>query len=112
MLRFVKGYKKIAIIQVLMCICFFISQDQVLGGKLFWPVNLFGTGALLVGSIWAYVSTHRGILWTMAVTMMCLIVFNTVWFICEGAFMSEGFTLIAYDTLFVVANLHFLGKGL
>ena len=111
-MKYLKGYKAVALIEILICICFFLNTWSSTYGMLFNIVNDFGAGILFFGSILAYFESKKWTLWLMVYTMLCLIGFNTIMFIWQGVFLTTGFALIAYDTLFVIANLHFLGKGL
>jgi len=111
-MKFVKGYRAVALIQIFMCLCFFINPGTEAYGRLFGVISFVGAGVLFFGSLLAYITPKRWTLWLMALTMLCLIAFNSVWFVWHGVFMTTGFPLIAYDLMFVVANMHFLGKGL
>ena len=111
MTKLIKGYRIIALIQIFMCICFALEPGGKAHGEMFGAINFIGAGVLFIGSILAYIKQEKWKLWALSVTMIILIFFNTVWFIQRGDFLT-GFPLIGYDVLFVVANLHFLGKGL
>ena len=111
-MKYVKGYRSVSLIQIFMCVCFFINPGFEAYGKWFGNINFFGAGILFGGALLAYFEPRRWMLWLLAGTMLCLITFNSIWFVFYGVFLASGFPLIAYDTLFVVANLHFLGKGL
>jgi hypothetical protein len=96
-----------------MCICFFLNPGYTYG-TLFAGINNVGTWVLLIASLIAYVSDtpKRWTCGLIAITTMCLVVFNLPWLIYSGGFLTGGFMLIAYDLLHIVANLHFLGIGL
>jgi hypothetical protein len=110
--KFIKGYKAIALMQILVSIVFFFNPGTDLYGRLYGFVNFFGAGILFSAALLAYFSAKRWKLWLLTITMAILVVFNTVWFIIHSTFFATGFPLIAYDLLFIIANLHFLGKGL
>ena len=112
MLKYIKDYKIVALIQIFMCVCFFINPGAEAYGDVFGLVNFIGAGILFFGSILAYFDPKRWTMWLLAITMLVLIACNMVLFIWSGNFLTTGFPLIAYDSLFVVANMHFLGKGL
>ena len=112
MTKFIKGYRAVALVQILTSLCFFVNPGTEAYGGLYGVITFVGAGMLFFGSILAYFSPKRWTLWLMAGTMIFFIIFNSVWFIWHGVFISSGFPLIAYDCLFVVANLHFLGRGL
>ena len=112
MKKMVRGYRALALIELFVCACFFANTGRSIYGTLFDIVNSTGAGILFFGSLLAYFDPRKWLLWLMTAAMLCLIAFNTVCFAWQGVFMTVGFPLIAYDTLFVVGNLHFLGKGL
>jgi hypothetical protein len=111
-MEYIRGYRSLALLQMLMCIGFFFNINSQTYGLVFNIYNFFGAGILFLGSIFAYFKPQRYLLWTMIITMMCLIIFNVIWFIYYGVFLETGFPLIAYDILFIIGNFHFLGKGL
>ena len=110
--KIVQGYRAVALIEMLICVCFFANAGGDTYGMIYNIINFGGAGILFFGSLLAYFEPKKWTLRLMLVTMLCLIAFNTGWFVSHGVFMTTGFPLIAYDTLFVVANLHFLGRGL
>jgi len=112
MTKYFKGYKAVALIQIFMSLCFFINPGTEIYGAWFGVINFFTAGILFFGSCLAYVSPKRWTLWLLTATMFFIIVFNSIWFISGGTFFTTGFSVITYDTLFVVTTLHFLGKGL
>jgi len=97
---------------MLTCVGFFFNPGTAVYGAIYGVINFFGAGAIFTGSLFAFYSPKKWILWTLIITMSGLILFNSVWFMSHGVFMTTGFPLIAYDLLFVVVNFHFLGKGL
>ena len=111
-MRVFRGYRAVALIQLFMCLCFFINPGTEHYGALFGIANFFAAGIFVVGTLLSYFDPKRWTLWLTAATMFCIMIFNSVWFISQGVFMTTGFPLIAYDALFIVANLHFLGRGL
>lgn len=111
-MRFVRGYKSVALLQILMCAGFFVNPGTDVYGTVFGVANFFGAGLITVGSALAYFKPKKLILRALVATMTALIVFNSCWFILAGVFFTTGFPLIGYDLLFVVTNLHFLGWGL
>ncbi|MDR2712565.1 MAG: hypothetical protein LBB91_05565 [Clostridiales bacterium] len=111
-MKLLQGYKAIALIEMLVCLCFFLNVGGEVYGAFFNVINFFGAGILFFASFFAYFDSKKWMLWLMSGTMLCLIIFNTIWFACHGMFLATGFPLIAYDTLFVIVNFHFLGKGL
>ncbi|MDR1565537.1 MAG: hypothetical protein LBS74_11325 [Oscillospiraceae bacterium] len=112
LLNGLKGYKGVALLEIAVCVLFFINVGAGQYGKLFDIVNSVGAGILFFGSLMAYFKPRKWTLWMTTYTMLLLIVFNTATFFVRGTFFSTGFPLIAYDTLFIIANLHFCGKGL
>lgn len=111
-MKYIKGYRAVALVEIFVCICFFLTAWSDTYGMFFNVVNNFGAGILFFGSLLAYFDAKKWVLWLMIATMLCLIAFNSFWFVSRGVFFSTGFPLVAYDILFVVGNLHFLGKGL
>ena len=112
MAKWVRGYKGIALLQILVCAAFFINPGSESYGDVFGYVNFLGAGILFFGSIIAYFEQRKWTLQLLSAAMTLLIAFNIPWFIVHGDFLSTGFPLIAYDALFVIANLHYLGKGI
>jgi hypothetical protein len=111
-MKFIKGYKAVALIQIFVCLCFFINPGIEMHGFWYGLINFTGAGILFTGSLLAYYDPKKWTLWLMLLTMSVLIIINTTFLISQGVFLVYGFPLIAYDLLFVVINLHFLGKGL
>ena len=111
-MKYLRGYRAIALLQIIVSLAFFTTPAFRTYGTFFGVVNAFGAGVLLMGSLLAYFRPAKWILTLMIATMLCLIVFNTIWFFAHSAFLSTGFPLVAYDLLFVLSTLHFLGKGL
>ena len=111
-MKFIRGYKSIALVQIFMCVCFFFHPGFEYG-TWFAHINFVGAGVLFFGSLLAYFDTaKKWTCWLLIGTMITLIAVNTPLLIIGGTFLTTGFSLIAYDILFVVGNLHFLGKGL
>ncbi len=95
-----------------MSVCFLLNPGTQTYGALYGFVNFFGAGILVIGEILSYIEVEKWKLVLLTITMSVLTVFNTIWFIMDGTFFQTGFPLIAYNVLFIVAHLHFLGKGL
>jgi len=112
MVKYIRGYKIVALIQIFMCVCFFINPGTDAYGAWFGILNFAGAGVLFFGSILAYFDPKQWTLWLLAITMLVLIFLNVAWFTWNNVFITTGFPLIAYDCLFVVVNMHFLGRGL
>jgi len=108
-MKYLRGYRGVALLQILVCLGFIADPGGRAYGPMFGLINWYGAGVILVGSALAYVKPHAWILRMLAAAMAVLIVFNAVWFFGSGAFMTTGFPLIAYDLLFILVNLHFLG---
>ena len=111
-LNFMRGYRAVALVEIIICIFFFLNIDGGAYGKLFDIINAFGAGILFTASLLVYHNSKRWMLWTMVFTMFFLILFNSAWFIIYGVFVTTGFPLIAYDILFSFVTLQYLGKGL
>ena len=111
-MKYLRGYRAVALLQMLVSIGFFASPTLEIYGTVFGIINFFGAGILFSGSLLAYIKPIKWIIMLMISTMICMICFNTVWFAWHGVFLSTGFPLIAYNTLFTITSLHFLGKGL
>ena len=111
-LRLLKGYKALALVEIGMCICFFLYADGDIYGTLYSAINFFAAGFLLVIASLAYFNAKKWRLWVILWATVLLTIINLIWFITNGVFISVGFPLIAYNLLFITGNLHFLGKGL
>jgi len=110
-MKYIKNYRAVALLLMLICVGFFVSPGTEPYGLLFGVVNFFGAGVLFTASLLAYISPKGWLLTTIVTTMIFLIIFNAVWFSSYGVFLSTGFPLIGYDLMVVVVNLHYLGIG-
>ena len=110
MTKYLKGYKSIAVIQMLLCICYFLNLWSSPHGEIYGIVKFIFAGALFFGSILAYQAPRRWILSMLMVLMLIMAVFNIFWFVWQGTFITVGFPLVGYNVLYIIANLHFLGK--
>jgi len=111
-MKYIRGYRGVALLQMLTCVGFLINPVTSVYGFWFGLINFFGAGVIFTGSALAWFNTQKVLLWTLVFTMSCLTAYNAVWFILSGVFITTGFPLIAYDLLFIITNLHFLGRGL
>ncbi len=110
-MKYIRGYRGIALIQMFMSICFFFNQGVQGHGAIYGFFNFFGAGVLFFGTIVTYIRVETWKLVTLIITMAVLTVFNLVTYIIDDVLFSTGFPLIAYNLLYIVGNLHFLGKG-
>ncbi len=111
-MRLLRGYRPIALLQMFVSACFFLNPGTESYGTLFGIIHFFTGGILFFSGLLAFIKPHKWKLWLSMITMALLIVLNTAWFISRGTFLTTGFPIIAYDLLAIVANLHYLGKGL
>jgi hypothetical protein len=94
-----------------MSIFFLLNQGGRGYGAVYGFVNFFGAGVLLFGTIVTYIRVEKWKLVMLTIAMAVLTVFNVVTYIIDGALFTTGFPLIAYNLLYIVGHLHFLGKG-
>ncbi len=106
------GYRPIALLQMFVSACFIFNPGTQDYGVIFGFIHFFTGGILFCAGLLAFIEATKWKLWLSIYTMAFLIVLNTVWFIIQGTFIASGFPIIGYDLLAIVANLHFIGKGL
>ncbi len=111
-MRFLKGFRAIALIEILVCIAFLFSPTITQRGGFFVIFSYCATGVLLTGSVFAFIEASKWKLWLLCIAMSIVTVVSIVTSIYFGSLFTTDFPLIAYNLLFIVANLHFLGKGL
>ncbi len=109
---FIKGFRSIALIEIFVCVCFLLSPTVTENKNWFSVFSYCSTGVLLAASILAFIEARKWKLWLLCYTMTGVTAVSIGVSIYRGDFLTTGFPLIAYNVLFIVANLHFLGKGL
>lgn len=109
---FLKGFRSIALIEICVCICFLFSPTISQDGEAFKIFSFCASGVLLTASVLAFIEARRWKLWLLCITMSIVTVVSIILSIYRGDFLTASFPLIAYNILFIVANLHFLGRGL
>jgi hypothetical protein len=111
-MKLLMSYKPIALLQMFVSACFFLNPGTQSYGTVFGTIHFFTGGILFCAGLLSFIEARKWKLWLSTCTMLLLIALNSVWFIVHGTFITTGFMIIGYDLLAVVANLHFLGKGL
>jgi len=111
MVKCLRGYKAVAVLQILVSLGFFANPVFGQYGPAYGIINFMGAGVLLAGSALSCFKLSRWALELMICAMIALTCFNTIWFLLHGAFLSTGFPLIAYNILFVLTTFHYLIRG-
>lgn len=111
-MNLLKDYRSVALIEIFVCICFMFSPTISQNGELFNIFSFCATGILFSASLLAFIEARRWKLWLLCITMSIVTVVSIATSLYHRDFLTTGFPLIAYNVLFIVANLHFLGKGL
>jgi predicted ferric reductase len=107
-----KGYRAVALIEIFVCVCFLFNPSTGQTRDWFTVFSYAMTGVMLVGSLLAMIETRRWKLTMLVIITIVLTIVEIILSITSNTFFASGFSLIAFNLLFIVANLHFLGKGL
>jgi len=105
---FLSSYKPIAITEITLCVFLMMNAFSGAYNNFFNIVNFVGSGMLAIGSIYLLINPRSWMIWFMTGTMAVLVIFNVPWFIIQGEFISNGFKLVMYNIMFIIANVQFL----
>lgn len=111
-MKFLRGYRTVALIEMFVCVCFLLSPNTGQTNDWFEVFSYCVTGIMLASSTLTLIEARRWKLWLLIGTALLTIVVDIILSALQGNFLTDKFTLVAFNMLFIVANLHFMGKGL